>query len=197
MYINGAWVDVTGRVFVDQPQPMLVSSGTIVNQVLPLGPSPYRNMNATAGPVTSLPTWGDWGVGGAYCMAILQFADQSFNNTFAPHESKLIAISNTQAIRTFALHESGLIVVSYPQTTHNLAALESGNITIYASASNYLTNEPINGTYLNTVSTTTQIKPIQLQQTGNVYLYNILSADNQTFQRINAIEVKIAPRTEP
>lgn len=197
MYINGAWVDVTGRVIVDQPQPMLTASNTIVNQVLPLGASPYQNMNSTIGPVTTLPTWGDWGVGGTYCLPQWQWASQSFNNTFAPHESRLIVISNSQATRSFALHPSGLVVVSYPQITFNLAALESGNITIYASASNYITNEPINGTYLNTVSTTIQIKPIQLQQTSDGYLYNTILADNQTFQQINPLEVTIATRTEP
>ncbi len=163
MYINGAWVDVTDRVTVDQTQPMLTASNMIVNQVLPLGASPYQNMNSTIGEITTLPTWGDWGVGGAYCWFPWDWASQSFNNTFAPHESRLIVINNTQA-------------------TGNLAALESGNIALYASASNYINNQPVNGTYLNTVSTATQVKQLQLQQTDNGYLYNAILADNQTFQ---------------
>jgi hypothetical protein len=178
MYINGAWVDVTNRVTVDQTQPMLTASDMIVNQVLPLGASPYENINSTLGEVTTLPTWGDWGVGGAYCWFPYNWASQPFNNTFAPHESRLIMINNTQA-------------------TGNLAVLESGNIVLYASASNYITNGPVNGTYLNTASTTTQIKQLHLHQTDNGYLYNAILADNQTFQQISNLEVKIAPRTEP
>lgn len=178
MYINGAWVDVTGRVTVDQPQPILIASDTLVNQVLPLGQSPYQNMNSTAGPVTTLPTWGDWGYGNCYHWFPWDWAGQSFNNTFAPHESKLIVINNTQQIA-------------------DPSVLKSGSITLYASASNYIINEPINGTYLNTVSTATQIKQLQLQQTSDGYLYNILLADNQTLRQINPLEVTVTTRIKP
>jgi hypothetical protein len=179
MYINGGWVDVTGKVTVDQTQPMLTATDMILNQVVPLGPSPYQNMNSSIGQITTLPTWGDWGYGGAYYWFPWDWSSQLFNNTFAPHESRLIVLNQTQA-------------------TGNLAALQSGNIVLYASASNYITNKPVNGTYLNTVSTTTQVKQVQLQQTDNRYLYNAILADNQIFQSGNsAFEVIVAPRTEP
>jgi len=179
MYINGVWVDVTDRVTVDNAKPMVTASGMLVNQVLSLGEQPYRNMNSTVGPVVSLPTWGDWGVGGSYYWFPWDWASQPFNNTFAPHESRLLRLNNVQ--------QPG-----------SLVALESGSITLYASASNYIVNRPINGTFLNTVSTTTQIKQIQLQQTSGGYLYNAILADNQVFQQGNSrLEVTVAPRTEP
>lgn len=177
MYINGAWVDVTGKVTVDQTQPMLTVSNMVVNQELPLGSSPYQNMNSSVGPVTTLPTWGDWGAGGAYFWMPWDWASQQFNHTFAAHESRLISINNTQA-------------------ASNLAVLQSGYVTLYASASNYITNEPISDTYINTVSTTTQIKQLQLHQISDGYLYNSILNGNQTFQRISQIEVIIVPRTE-
>jgi hypothetical protein len=179
MYINGAWVDVTDRVTVDSAKPMVTASGMLVNQVLSLGEQPYRNMNSTVGPVVSLPTWGDWGVGGSYYWFPWDWASQPFNSTFAPHESRLIRLNNVQQ-------------------PSSLSSLESGNITLYASASNYIINKPINGTYLNTVSTTTQIKQLQLQQTDDRYLYNAILSDSQVFKQGNSrLEVTVAPRTEP
>jgi hypothetical protein len=179
MYINCVWVDVTDRVTVDNAKPMVTASGMLVNQVLSLGEQPYQNMNSTVGPVTSLPTWGDWGVGGSDYWFPWDWANQQFNSTFAPHESRLIRFNNVQQPGSFA-------------------ALESGSITLYASASNYITNQPINGTFLNTVSTTTQIKQLQLQQTSGGYIYNAILADNQVFQQGNSrLEVTVAPRTEP
>jgi hypothetical protein len=178
MYVNGAWVDVTGKVTVDQPQPMMTATGIILNQVLPLGQALYQNKDSNTSQITT-PTWGDWGYGGAYYWFPWDWASQSFNNTFAPHESRLIVLNETQA-------------------TDNLAVLQSGNIVLYASASNSITNQPGKGTYLNTVSTTTQLKQLQLQQTPNGYLYNAILTDNQTFQPGNsALEVTVAPRTEP
>ncbi len=179
MYINGAWVDVTGRVTVTNPQPIMIASNTLVNAELTLGAQPYQNMNSTIGQVTSLPKWGDWGTGIGLPWLPWDWNKQGFNNTFAPHESKLILINNTVAPVSFA-------------------ALESGNIAVYASASNYINNQPINGTFLNTVSTATQVKQVQLQQTTDGYLYNTILGENQTFQAGNSrLEVTVAPRIEP
>jgi hypothetical protein len=179
MCINGAWVDVTDRVTGDQAKPMLTASNMIVNQVLPFGASPYQNMSLAPSEIATVPTWGDWGFGNAFQWFLWDNVSQSFNNTFAPHESRLIMINSTQA-------------------TSNLAALESGNIVLYASASNYIANQPVNESYFNTVSTSTQIKHLQLQQTPDGYLYNAILADNQTFQPGNsAWEVTVASRSEP
>ena len=50
-------------------------------------------MNSTVGPVTALPTWGDWDAGTVnYVWLPFETANQKFNPTFAPHESKLISI---------------------------------------------------------------------------------------------------------
>ena len=47
MYINGAWVDVTGKVKVDNPQPLTNISNPLVNDVLTVGAQPYENMNSS------------------------------------------------------------------------------------------------------------------------------------------------------
>ncbi len=188
MYVNGVWVDVTDRVMVSNTQPMITATNMLVNEVSTVGAQPYQNMNSTVGPVTALPTWGDWGSGKAFFTFPWNWANQHFNNTFAPHESKLIAFNHTQF---FILNPEDA------PPTKGIEALQTGNITIYASASNYLNNTPINGTYQNTVSTANQITELHLEKTQNGYLYNKILAGNQTFQPINNLEVTIAPRNTP
>jgi hypothetical protein len=191
MYINGSWVDVTGRVTVDKMQPFMIASDMLVNNVLTVGAQPYENWsNATVGPITSLPRWGDWGNGRTYSWLPFSWGSYTneFNNTWAPYESRLIMINNTQMF-LFSLgdNHAGLD-----------ALLQTGKLTLYASASNYLNNWSVNGTYYNTASTATQTIQIQFEKTANGYVYNTILADNQTFQQGNSsIEVTVAPRTEP
>jgi hypothetical protein len=189
MYINGGWVDVTGRVTVDETQPMTTVSNMLVNEVMTFSAQPYKNMNSTIGPVTSLPTWGSWGVGGTVFWFPWDWSSQEFNSTFAPHESRLIAFNHTNPF-TKSTAES--------PPDNGIAALQTGNLDLYASVSNYVTNWPVNGTYYDTVSTTTQVKQIQFETTPNSYLYNNILADNQTFQRGNSdFEVIVASRIDP
>jgi hypothetical protein len=189
MYINGAWVDVTGKVTVDNTQPMTTISNPLVNDVLTVGAQPYENMNSSLGAITTLPTWGDWDVGRGYSWLPWDWNQSGFNNTWAPHESRLIMFNNTEM---FIIDPAGAA------PTAGLAALESGNITLYSSVSNYINNQPVNGTYFNTVSTATQVTQLQLVETQNGYVYNAILADNQTFQPGNSsIEVTVAPTSRP
>ena len=58
IYINGSWVDVTGRVRADPEQPTVMATDTLVNQILPFSGEHYRNIgNATIGPTTAMPSW--------------------------------------------------------------------------------------------------------------------------------------------
>ena len=191
MYINGTWVDVTGKVTTGFTLPMLTTTNTLVNEVLSLGAQPYENIKSTVGPFASLPTptWGDWGIGGVHAWFPWDWEKQPFNNTFAPHESRLLSFNHTQL---FIMMNEG------DAPSKGLTALENGNIAIYASASNYITNQPINGTFFNTVSTATQVKNLQLEHTADGYIYSGILADGQKFQQGNAsLEVTVAPRTQP
>ncbi len=188
MYVNGSWADVTGRVTVDRTQPLMVASNMMLNDVMTVGAQPYQNwFNTTVGPVTGLPNWsGGTGVGRTYSW-LFGSGPSEFNNTFAPHESRLIMFNNTQIFGETA-----------PAAISALAALQSGNIKLYASVSNYITNWPVNGTYYNTVSTATQVTQMHLDSTSNGYLYNTILADDQIFQQgTSPIEVTVAPRTQP
>jgi hypothetical protein len=191
MYINGSWVDVTGRVTVDKMQPFIVASNTMVNSVLSVGAQPYENWgNATAGPITSLPRWGNWGAGRAYRWIPMDWERNrnGFNSTWAPHESRLIMFNSTSTfLPTFGDDHAGLD-----------ALLQTSTLKMYASASNYLNNWLVNGTYYNTASTATQTTDLHFEKTPNGYVYNAILADDQTFQLGNSsIDVIIAPRTKP
>ena len=98
MYINGAWVDVTGKVTVDNTQPMITMTNPLVNQVMSVAPQPYENINSSLGAITTLPTWGDWGSGQAYGWFPWNWNQNGFNNTWAPHESRLIMFNDTQML---------------------------------------------------------------------------------------------------
>ncbi|MCW4000556.1 MAG: hypothetical protein NWE93_09975 [Candidatus Bathyarchaeota archaeon] len=177
MYINGAWVDVTGRVTVEKTQPMTAASNLLVDLALTIQQLPYRNMNATVGPITALPTWGDWGCGRALKWIPGAWGSQ----VFGPHESRLIMFNSTQSAYS-----------------NGLTALASGKLALYASVSNYITNWPVNGTFYDTLSTATQVKELTFDKTATGYLYNSILGDGETFQQGNSpIEVTIAPRIEP
>lgn len=189
MYINGAWVDVTGKVTVDNTQPMITMTNPLVNQVMSLAPQPYENMNSSLGAITSLPTWGNWGYGQAYQWFPWNWNQNGFNNTWAPHESRLIMFNDTQM---YVFDPAGC------PPSAGLHALESGNIQLYASVSNYINNAPVNGVYSNTVSSATQVTTLQMTQTSNGYLYNAILGYNQMFQQsTSSIEVTVVPRTNP
>ncbi len=187
MYINGSWVDVTGRVTVDKMQPFMVASNGLVNNVMSVGAQPYQNMNSSIGPITELPKWGSWGVGRGYSWFPWEWGSRGLGNTWAPHESRLIMFNNTE-----------MFVKTSGTTISGLTALQSGQIKLYASASNYITNWPVNGTYYNTVSTAIQVADLQLDKTPTGYVYNAILANDQTFQPgKSSVEVIIAPRTKP
>lgn len=178
IYINGAWVDVTGRVQPSNPQPMVMAINTLANLILTSSTLIYKNVgNASVGPITDFPSWGlQFSTGIPYRWAGMG----GFNSFWAPHESKLILFNGT---KTFSDSDA---------LQSSIASLESGKIDIYASMTSLITNMPINGTYYNTVSTATLLKTVPLEKTSNGYIYNAILADNQLFQVLpNEIEVSI------
>jgi hypothetical protein len=176
IYINGAWVDVTGRVQPDNPQPMVLANNTLVNLVLTSSTPMYKNVgNASVGPITAFPGWGQ-GVGQTYRYA----GTNGFDKTWLAHQSKLVVFTGTQ---TFLNSES---------INESIACMENGSIDLYGSFTSYINNMPVNGTYYNTMSTATWLNTVQLQSTPNGYLYNAILTGNQGFQiSPNGVEVYI------
>jgi hypothetical protein len=182
IYINGSWVDVTGRVRADPEQPTVMATNTLVNQILPFSGQHYRNVgNATVGPTTEMPSWQMYnGNGPAY---LWPSKADGFNNTWAPHQSRLIVLNDTQ---TFGVNTG-------------IPALETGNITLYATASAYVNDWLVNGTYYNTITTATWLDRVQLgpmENTPSGYVYDTVLGENQTFKPDQyGVEVFIEPRS--
>jgi hypothetical protein len=160
LYINGSWVDVTGTVRADPEQPTVMAANTLVNQILPFSGKHYRNIgNATLGPTTEMPSWQTYNGNGP----TIQWPSKAdgFNSTWAPHQSRLIVLNGT--------------------LEGNAGILETGNITLYATASTYVNDWLVNGTYYDTITTSTWLNQVQLN-TANGYLYNTVLSENQQFQ---------------
>ena len=182
IYINGAWVSVTGRVQPDNPQPMVLATNTLVNLVLTSGTPIYKNVgNASVGPITEFPGWGK-GVGQTYRWT----GTNGFDKTWQPHQSKQIAFTGSQ---TFVNSEG---------INSSITCMDNGAIDLYGSFTSYINNMPINGTYTNTLSTATWLKTVPLEKTPNGYIYNMVLATNQEFQLSqNLIEAYIKQGNQP
>jgi hypothetical protein len=180
MYINGAWVDVTGRVTPYRAQPTVMCVNNLVDQILPLFVRHYRNVgNASVGPTTALPGWKMYNGNGP---AIHWQNLTGFSNVWAPNQSRLIVLTSTQMFS--------------PPNVAAVSALEMGKLMLYASVSSYVNDWPVDGIYYDTVSTATWIKEIQLQSALNGYVYNPVLDENHIFQLAqNGIEAFIQPRT--
>jgi hypothetical protein len=175
IYINGSWVDVTGRVRADPEQPMVMATNTLVNQILPFSGQHYRNVgNATVGPTTEMPSWETYNGNGPTYQWPSKTDD--FNNTWAPHQSRLILLNGTLGLNT--------------------GISETGNITLYATASTYVNDWLVNGTYYDTITTATWLNSVQMKSTPNGYVYDTVLGENQTFKPDQyGVEVFIKPRS--
>ncbi|MCW4006499.1 MAG: hypothetical protein NWF04_07920 [Candidatus Bathyarchaeota archaeon] len=203
MYINGSWVDVTGKVTVETMQPFMIASGMLQNLVYTVGLPPnelyyadYYSETGTRAPLSTLPKWGNWGNG--RCYSWLPFGWESnlggFSNVWAPHESKLIQFNGT-GMHFYTLGDDLACLDDFAGLN---TLIQTGKLTLYASASHYVDEWLVNGTYYNTAATATQTIELQFENTANGYIYNGILADDQTFQPSNSrIEVVVAPRTQP
>lgn len=143
IFVNGSWVDVTGRIKVPNPQPDVISSETLLDETL-MG---YNYTSSGSNPVwLTMP--------------------KGYNSTWAPLQSRLIMFNGTVTVGAGC----------------GLEALANGYIDMYASATSYVYNHPINGTYYDTGSTQYSNKQVTVQKTAEGYQYNAILKDNQYFQ---------------
>jgi hypothetical protein len=166
MYIDGSWVDVTGRINVtrNDDDDLWVS---IKSDLLVASHHAFTRRrdgyNATdIAPFSFTYIWSGPG---------------DFNNTWAPHQSRLIALTGTQILT---------------KSADGIKALRTGSLTIHATIRNYV---PFNGTLLDTVSLAKELKPIQLEITEDGYIYNTILSEDQMFVMDSfGVEVFIEPR---
>ena len=186
IYINGAWVDVTGRVQPYNPKPMVISTNTLANLVLtPSVPLYGGSGNASAGlPMTK---FSGWYMGGGMGQALRWIGGRGFDRAWLPHQSRLIMFTGNTTLN------SDLAGVNQTVTL-----LDTGQLDLYGSVTSYITNIPVNGTYSDTVYSAFCIKTVALQKTSDGYLYNAALSQNQHFQvRADGVELYIKQDDQP
>ena len=180
IFINGTWVDVTGRIRVDNEQPYVMASNTLVFEMRSFESESfgsYRNATEFAEAMAKQSASSFPNFGTTYTWA----GEGGFNNYWEPHQSRLIRLTGTREVGVNA----------------GLESLAEGKITLYSGVSNYLKDRrEINGIYVNTFSTATELKQVQVEKTADGYLYNIILGENQIFQPDEfGVEVFIKPRS--
>jgi hypothetical protein len=180
-FINGAWVDVTGRVRGEYDQPFVVFNNLLAGELRNFASETfgsYRNKAAfDEAWVEALAAEGvTLAIGITYTWA----GRDGFNSYWEPHESRLIRLTGTRDVGEGALE-----------------LLAEEKITLYSAVSNSVKDwTVINGTYYNTFSTATSLKQVQIEKTADGYLYNTILGENQIFQPDQyGVEVFIKPRS--
>lgn len=162
IYVNGSWVDVTGRVQPHNPQPLLISSNHIANVML------TPSVSAYAKTVTSIPTMG-WTAGNDFYYQYI--GGRGFDRAWLPYQSRLIVFNGT------------LTLASDDYNSRIAEALENGVVDLYGSVTSYTKEyQPDDDIVTNTAYTAMAIRTVTLQKTSEGYLYNAILAPDQHFQ---------------
>ncbi len=175
IYINGAWIDVTGRVRADYPQPSVMATNTLVYETLHIVSDSFFNAKTPQVPTNLTSPYHIPGT------SVLWSGEGGFNKNWQPHQSRLIMLRGTKEVHN----------------TEGLDSLTTGEITLYSAVSNYLKDkEETNGTLVNTRSTATNLKQIRIEKTTEGYVYNTVLGKDQIFQPdMYGVEVFIKPRS--
>jgi hypothetical protein len=165
IFVNGTWVDVTGRIRVDNEQAYVMATNALLHEMRNFESETYgsyRNITEFEEAMASMPdSYPNFGWTHTWA------GEGGFNNYWEPHESRLIRLTGTREVGVNA----------------GLESLAEGKIMLYAGVSNYLKERrEVNGVYLNTFSTATELKQVQVEKTTDGYLYNTILGENQIFQ---------------
>jgi len=171
MNMNGTWVEVTGRINVTRhedpdPSKAVTSSGTYFNEMITFGlDRTDSGYNPDMNPGLSIDT----------------YSPTDFNNSWAPQQSRLIALSSNRGVLTKLLDPS------------RLDLLKTEPITLRGSV-----HSRLNGTtgLWDSSAVDDEIKQVQMEITEDGYLYNTILVDDQMFVMDSfGVEVFIEPRS--
>lgn len=187
VYINGTWVDVTGRVRAEPEQPFLHGSNTLIASATTFSveqyPLDYTNIGAFNTTMTAIPSQ-LWKMNGdnalSYRWAYGTEGNLGFDCTWQPQQSRLIMLKSSK----IAFSTSGF------------DALESGEITLYAAVANYVSNPPVNGVSFDNSLTAFWIKRVPLEHTPEGYVYNNILGPDEAFQTdLTGLEAFVVPKS--
>jgi len=191
IFANGSWVDVTGRIRVENDEPWVEAINSLLNKRISFVSENYGNyanieeFNEQKEAEAALPPKKTqaWLIQGMNkWLSEVWAGEGGFDNYWQPGESRLITFKGT---------------VDVGNSNWGLESLETGKITLYAEAASFLKDrEEMKTSFTNTHAIVTELKEVQVTKTGNSYLYNTVLASNQVFQPDQfGVEVQIKPRS--
>lgn len=175
IFINGTWVDVTGRVRTANEQLYIRATNTIAAEIHYFGTEPPISLTQSLSSGT-LPLGTT-----AYApvTTYTKSGDGQFNDYWAPHQSRLILLKGTREILP----------------NWGLDSLATGKIWLLAEQFNQVQDPNVNSTALYTYSGSHWLNQVQLQQTTNGYLYNTLGENQMFVSDQFSVEIFIKPRS--
>ena len=189
IFVNGSWVDVTGRIRVENGEPSVLATSTLLNKRIDFVSENFGNyanieeFNAqketeAVEPPKKTQAWLIQGMN--KWRNEVWAGEGGFDNYWQPGESRLITFKGT---------------VDVGNSNWGLESLAAGKITLYAEAASYLKDrEEMKTSFTNTHAVVTELKEVQVVKTGNNYLYNTVLSSNQVFQPDQfGVEVQIKP----
>lgn len=161
IFINGSWVDVTGRVKTAHEQLYVRATNAIATEIHYFGDEPvFETIQARDEIDIEL-------IPGTYAYmpfrTFTKSGEGEFNDYWAPHESRLILLKGTREVLP----------------NWGLDSLETGKIWLLAEQFNHVQDSAINNTEVYTYSDGHWLNQVTLHKTTNGYLYSTLG--DQTF----------------
>lgn len=176
VYINGSWVDVTGRLRVNYPKPHAMGQNALMYETLHVVSDSYNNtlkaINVTA-------PWMEEGMSVVWASSD---GLEGFNKYWQPNESRLIVLEGNREVGD----------------TGGLQALRAEDLMFYSAVNSYLKDwkEMTNETRVNTYATSYKLQQVHLEQNQNSYVYNTILGTDQMFQPDPyGVEVFVKPRS--
>jgi hypothetical protein len=178
IFVNGTWVDVTGRIRFENEQPSILAVNTLLNKKISFVSESFGsyatieefNEHKAAekiDPPDSVKAWIIKGSNEDFLNEVWAGED-GFDNYWQPYESRLIVFKGT---------------VDVGNVNWGLESLVTGKITLYAEAASYLKGrEEMKTSFTNTHAVVTELKEVHVTKTGNSYMYNTVLTSNQMFR---------------
>jgi hypothetical protein len=164
MNMNGTWADVTNQIDVTHPAP-ITPFGTANSLGKTIVTEHYVFVSAP--PITSYPVTDKWA---PWVTQYVLVGAGRFNETWAPHQSRLILLSGIYEVRT-------------PLDNSVFAALRSGNVTLQTKIMDVAAGSgTVNNTFTDTTEFPMEQKQILLTPQGDSFIYNAVLGADQKFR---------------
>jgi hypothetical protein len=178
MNMNGTWTDVTGRINFTRPTGRYTFwiGNPVVSELHVFQDIKFRNLTSSTDSEIpeDLKTKYTW------------VGEDLFNNYWAPHQSRLIVLQGTRSIIQPWADTSAIDVLKSGTITFQTRLFNDANVTV----------EIANNTIEDTWSYATELKQVQLTESGDSYIYNTILGKNEIFATDQfGVEVFIKPRS--